>query len=53
VETFLDAAHNKKFQEKWMMPESRVKLTDPFYMPHLTVVWMKKLWCIPLEEQSG
>jgi hypothetical protein len=31
VKTFLDAAHNVKFQENWMMQDTGVKLIDHFY----------------------
>jgi hypothetical protein len=54
VQTFLDAAHNKKFQGKWMTPDTWAKLIYiAFISLHLTVASTEKLWCIPLEEQSA
>jgi 2,4-dienoyl-CoA reductase-like NADH-dependent reductase (Old Yellow Enzyme family) len=53
VQTFLDAAHNKKFQGKWMTQIHGQNLLDCFYKPPLDCCLMEKPWCIPLEDQSG
>jgi hypothetical protein len=37
IKTFLDACHNKKFQEYWMTPDTRAKLIDDYYKPLLNV----------------
>ena len=33
IKTFLDACHNKKFQEYWMTPDTWAKLIDNYYKP--------------------
>jgi hypothetical protein len=53
VQTFLDAAHNKKFQGKWMTPDTWAKSIDRFYKPLLDCCFDGEALVYSIEEQSG